>query len=279
MSSHSLSDSSSTRTATPPSSQGYSSTNTLQDEQFAIKPETGRDEARFEFYSGNASDSQHSQDPLPVAPAKNNSSASPLPFLPKPNNNPNVVTWNGHEDPENPQNWSFRYRWWITIVCTVMSFNVYVPRNRDRGDLINAIINIVPDSMFASTTPSSSVPIIVHDFYVGREVGNLVTTLFLVGYVLGPSFWGPGSELIGRRPIFVGSLAMYTIFHIGQACANSMTTLLVCRFMGGFFGAAPLINSSGVIADIWDPVNRGIADSLFASAVFLGPVFGHIVGS
>jgi len=144
MSSHSLSDSSSfasTRTATPPSSQGYSSTTTLQNEQLAIKPETERDEARFELYSGNASDSQHSQDPL--APAKNNSSASPLPFLPKPNNDPNVVTWDGHETPENPQNWSFRYRWWITIVCTVMTSNVYVPRDRDRGDLINVIITVI----------------------------------------------------------------------------------------------------------------------------------------
>jgi MFS transporter, DHA1 family, multidrug resistance protein len=90
----------------------------LQDEQLAIKLETERDEARFEFYGGN-----DPQDP----PAKDNSSPSPLPFLPKPNTDPNVVTWDGPEDPENPKNWSFRYRWCITILCTVMTLNVYVP--------------------------------------------------------------------------------------------------------------------------------------------------------
>jgi MFS family permease len=54
---------------------------------------------------------------------------------------------------------------------------------------------------------------------------------------LGPTFWGPGSELIGRRPIFVCTLAIYTVFHIGQACANAndMTTSLVTRFICGFF--------------------------------------------
>ena len=142
-----------------------------------------------------------------------------------------------------------------------------------------SLTDIVSDSTFASSAPSSSVSMIARDFHVAREVGNLVTTLFLVGFMLGPTFWGPGSELFGRRPILVGSLAMYTIFHIGQACAKNMTTLLVTRFICGFFAVAPLTNSSGVIADMWDPVNRGIATSVFASAVFLGPVLGPIVGS
>jgi hypothetical protein len=98
----------------------------LQDEQLAIKPDTERDEARFDFYGGD-----DPQDP----PEKKNSPASPLPFLPKPNTDPNVVTWDGPEDPENPKNWSFWYRWCITIACTVMTLNVYVPR--DRADLLS----------------------------------------------------------------------------------------------------------------------------------------------
>jgi DHA1 family multidrug resistance protein-like MFS transporter len=152
----------------------------LQNEQLAIKLEKGRDEARFEFYGAN--------DPQD-RPAKDNSSASPPPFLPKPNTDPNVVTWDGPEDPENPKNWSFWYRWWITILCPVMTLNVYVPP--DRGDLCCyqvALTDIIPDSTFASPALSSSVQIIAHDFHVGREVGNLVTTLFLVGFMVDPSF-------------------------------------------------------------------------------------------
>jgi MFS transporter, DHA1 family, multidrug resistance protein len=204
-------------------------------------------------------------------------SASPLPFLPKTNTDPNLVNWDGPDDFENPQNWSFWYKWWITIVCTVMTLNVYVPTGG--RDLSSTFTDIVPHRTFASSAPSSSVPTIAHDFHVAKEVGELVITLFLVGYMLGPIFWGPGSELIGRRPIFIGTLAIYTIFHVGQACANNMTTLLVTRFICGFFAVAPLTNSIGVIADIWDPVNRGIASSVFASAVFLGPVLGPVVGS
>lgn len=118
----------STSTATTQTSPAHSSTTTiLQDEKPAIKLEGERDETRVEFSGGN-----DPQDP----PAKNNSSVSPLPFLPKPNTDPNVVTWDGLEDPENPKNWSFWYRWWITILCTVMTVNVYVPPKR--GDLLSS---------------------------------------------------------------------------------------------------------------------------------------------
>jgi len=92
-----------------------------------------------------------------------------------------------------------------------------------------------------------------------------------------PFFWGPGSELIGRRPIFIVTMTLYTLFILGQALAKNIQTLLVTRFFSGFFGVAPLINAGGVIADIFPADGRGLATSLFTAGVFLGPVMGPIV--
>jgi DHA1 family multidrug resistance protein-like MFS transporter len=91
-------------------------------------------------------------------------------------------------------------------------------------------------------------------------------------------FWGPGSEVVGRRPIFVFALSMYTLLHLGQALAQNMQTIIITRFFAGFFACAPLTNSGGTIADIWDPSTRGIATSVFTMNVFLGPVIGPVVG-
>jgi hypothetical protein len=83
-------------------------------------------------------------------------------------------------------------------------------------------------------------------------------------------------------------MSMYTILHLGQALAKNIQTLLICRFLGGFFAVAPLVNAgggyrlvpclnhgfdyvSGAIADIWDAEKRGTAVSLFAASVFIGP--------
>lgn len=70
--------------------------------------------------------------------------------------------------------------------------------------------------------------------------------MFLLGYVFGPLFWGPGSELFGRRPIFLLTMSVYTLFHLGQALSQNIQTLLITRFFGGFFACAPLTNCGGM---------------------------------
>ena len=114
------------------------------------------------------------------------------------------------------------------------------------------------------------------DFQVSREVAYLITTMFLLGYAIGPLFWGPGSELVGRKPIFVVAMVCYTLFILGQALAPNIQTLLVTRFFSGFFAVAPLTNCGGVIADIWSAAIRGKAVSLFTACVFLGPTIAPI---
>ena len=134
-------------------------------------------------------------------------------------------------------------------------------------------------STFASSAPASSTPAIAEEFGSSIEVSYLITSMFLVGYVFGPMFWGPGSEIVGRRPVLVFALSVYTLFHLGQALAQNMETVIITRFFAGFFACAPLANSGGIIADIWDPTTRGIATSVFTMNVFLGPVLGPVIGS
>ncbi|CAA7270304.1 unnamed protein product [Cyclocybe aegerita] len=208
----------------------------------SIEQVASREEEDFEHYGG---DDIH--EPSPKTGTNT--------FPPAPTLDANMVTWDGPDDPTNPQNWSIRYKWLITAVCIIMTVNV----------------------TFASSAPSSASFRIMREFDTSREVSYLITTVFLLGYVFGPLFWGPGSELIGRRPIFIFTMIMYTLFHLGQALAHNIETLLVTRFLSGFFAVAPLTNCGGVIADIWPAVGRGPATSLFTASVFLGPVMGPIV--
>jgi len=89
----------------------------------------------------------------------------------------------------------------------------------------------------------------------------------------------------------------FTLLHLGQSLAPNMTTLLVTRFLAGFFGAAPLSNCVGasspysyhpvraqesfpaVIVDIWPAVGRGAATAIITTSVFWGPAFGPVLGS
>ncbi|KAL1631119.1 hypothetical protein SLS56_004507 [Neofusicoccum ribis] len=64
----------------------------------------------------------------------------------------------------------------------------------------------------------------------------------------------------------------------GTAGAQNIQTVIVLRFLGGTFGASPFTNAGGVISDIFNATERGLAMSIFAAAPFMGPVIGPLVG-
>ncbi|KZV67553.1 MFS polyamine transporter [Peniophora sp. CONT] len=211
-----------------------------------------RDEQRIEEYRADDPEEPPVKSPTPVSPSAGPSTSAPRH---KQEHDPNLVRFEGSEDMENPHNWSRKYRWYLTLICSLLTVNV----------------------TFASSAPTSSSKLIVQQFGISVEVVDLVTSLFLFGYCVGPIFWGPGSEVFGRRPVFILAMTSYSLLILGQALAHNTATLLVTRFLSGVFACAPLTNAGGVIVDIWDPVTRGTATSLFVTMVFLGPVLGPLL--
>ncbi|KAH7890654.1 MFS polyamine transporter [Phlebopus sp. FC_14] len=167
-----------------------------------------------------------------------------------------LVTWDGPDDPANPQNWSQARKILVILVGCLLSFNV----------------------TFASTAPTAGGSLDAQDFGTSPETSYLVTTMVLAGYVFGPLLWGPGSEVFGRRPVFVLTTSAYTILHLGQSLANNMITFSVTRFLSGVFAVAPLTNCGGLIADLWGPTHRGPATSLVMGWTFLGSCTGPVIG-
>ena len=88
----------------------------------------------------------------------------------------------------------------------------------------------------------------------------------------------PSSEILGRKPVFIVTLFVYTAVTIGCALAPNITCLLLCRLITGTAAASPLTNSGGVLTDIWTIDKLGIPMSCFSVAPFLGPVLGPILG-
>jgi len=177
--------------------------------------------------------------------------------LPQQNKDPNLVQWDGPDDKENPMNWPTWRKWATSLSMAWMTFVI----------------------TFASSVFSTATVATAKEFHVSEEVTVLGTALAVLGFVVGPIVFGPFSELYGRKiPLFFGYI-VFAIFQIAVAVAQNLQTIFICRFLGGVFGAAPLAIVGGALADMWDPVNRGIAMATFSCAAFVGPVAGPIVGS
>jgi len=100
----------------------------------------------------------------------------------------------------------------------------------------------------------------------------------MLGFFFGPIIWAPGSEVIGRRwPLLIGMLGL-SIFTIGAATAANIQTLIICRFFSGVCGVSPLCVVPGVLADMYNNVWRGVAVTLYALTIFLGPLAAPFMG-
>lgn len=100
----------------------------------------------------------------------------------------------------------------------------------------------------------------------------------MLGFFLGPIIWAPGSEVIGRRwPLFLGMLGL-SIFTIGAATSTNIQTLIICRFFSGVCGVSPLCVVPGILADMYNNTYRGVAVTLYALTIFLGPLMAPFMG-
>lgn len=109
------------------------------------------------------------------------------------------------------------------------------------------------------------------------QVYVMVTSGFVLGFVVGPLLWAPMSEVYGRRNLFIFTYILFTAFNGGVIASQNIWTLIILRFLAGTAGSSPLTNAGGTVSDLFDAGQRGLGMAVFAAAPFLGPAVGPIV--
>ncbi|KAI9660530.1 MAG: hypothetical protein M1821_009881 [Bathelium mastoideum] len=167
-----------------------------------------------------------------------------------------VIEFN-HDDPDDPHNWPFKKKAFIIAAGIV------------------AVLN----STIGSSLSSGVMPQIATHFTVtNQEQLVLPTSIFLLGYVVGPLGWGPVSEAIGRYPILISSFSMYLLWMMASALAPTWAAFNVFRFLAGVCASCPISVVGGLFADVFnDLITRGRALAVFMASTCLGPVAGPII--
>lgn len=172
---------------------------------------------------------------------------------------PYLVVWTDG-DKRNPQNWSLLKKWYVTLSVGLIAFVVGV----------------------AGTINSASDSYAAEKFGVTKEVMTMQNSLYLVGFGISAPAMGPLSELAGRNPVYLITLLIYSVFCLGSGFARNIQTRAILRFFAGVFGAAPLSNAGGSVADVAGPLQRTYLFPTFSFVGFagtaIGPVFGGWIG-
>ncbi|KAL1405665.1 hypothetical protein Q8F55_009304 [Vanrija albida] len=174
---------------------------------------------------------------------------------------PYVVSWlpdaDGFKDRENPLVFKYWYKWCVTIMGATGTLAVSMG-----------------SSMLSAAITSLHIEFPGHN----NMIYIMVTGIYVLGFVVGPLLWAPMSEVFGRRIMFILTYIPFTAFNAGACGAKDINTLLVMRFFAGTFGSSTMTNSGGIIADMFEAHQRGLAMGVFAAMPFLGPAIGPVAG-
>ncbi|KAH7055834.1 major facilitator superfamily domain-containing protein [Macrophomina phaseolina] len=169
---------------------------------------------------------------------------------------PKTVIAFAKNDPENPVNWHWK-RKFLPVFAAMLS---------------------VMNSTISSSLTAGNVDQISEYFHITSQAQLVLpTSIFLVGYMIGPLIFGPLSESYGRRLIMIGAFALFTIFTLACAVADNFASLIVFRLLVGIPGSCAISVVGGVIADVYnDPTTRGRAMAIFMAATTFGPLIGPV---
>lgn len=153
-------------------------------------------------------------------------------------------------------------------------------------------------TMFASFAAGSYGPAVeqlTDEFKVSSVAAYIGITMFTAGFAVGPMPLSPFSEIKGRKPVFVGTAALFLVCQVCTAVTRSYPgyvyvklysrrlrfltfsiSLLVARFFAGVGGSTFSTMVGGIVADMFGAETRNIPMSLFAGFSLFGIGLGPL---
>jgi DHA2 family multidrug resistance protein len=107
-------------------------------------------------------------------------------------------------------------------------------------------------------------------------------TWVLTSYIISAAIMTPMSgwlaDRIGRKLLFLISIAGFTVASMLCGIANSLVEIVGYRFLQGLFGASLIPLSQAILLDINPPEKHGQAMAVWGMGALLGPILGPALG-
>ncbi|MGO2507471.1 MAG: multidrug effflux MFS transporter [Vibrio hibernica] len=124
-----------------------------------------------------------------------------------------------------------------------------------------------------------SLPLISHDLAVSQAQVQAIVTFFLLSFGLSQLFYGPLSDAIGRRPVFLMGQGVYLIGTlICVYFANNFEALLMGRLLQGLGAGSASVLGRSVLRDSYDGANLTKALSYLSITASILPIISPVFG-
>ncbi len=145
------------------------------------------------------------------------------------------------------------------------------------------VFGIVALALMMMSIDSTIVATALHALQTGLGTSIIwagwTLTAYSFGFVLMLPISGRLSERFGRKRVFIGSVAVFTLASLGCGLANNIHVLIALRVLQAAGGAGFTPSATGIIVDHFgDARDRAVSlfGSIFPIGAMIGPIFGGL---
>jgi MFS family permease len=125
---------------------------------------------------------------------------------------------------------------------------------------------------------SAVLPALQADLKIGDQKAGTIATAFMLGYFLTAPIFGWLGDRVSRRWLIAGGVFVWSLGTLFSGHANGFVSLLFFRVLVGFGEASFGTISPGWIADLFPPLRRNNAITIFYFAIPVGSALGYLAG-
>lgn len=103
-------------------------------------------------------------------------------------------------------------------------------------------------------------------------------SMYLLGYAAMSLFHGPLSDALGRRPVILAGIAIFTLASVGCALSTTMTQMLCFRVLQGLSAGVGLIVGRAIVRDALDGDDAQRLMSNISMIFGVAPAIAPIIG-
>jgi EmrB/QacA subfamily drug resistance transporter len=127
------------------------------------------------------------------------------------------------------------------------------------------------------TIVSTALPTVVGELH-GVNHMAWVTTAYILAATIAMPVYGRLGDLIGRKVLFLGGIAVFLAGSVIAGAAQNMTWLIIGRAVQGLGGGGLMITSQAIIADLVPPRQRAKYMAPIGAVFGLSSVVGPLLG-